>query len=101
MYRLDAGHRALLDTAEGVGRGYEVREFTLALPAGPLPVFAYEATEVDELLLPFGWYRALVLAGAREHGLAPDHVAALERVGYVDDPDRQRHALHMALIEGG
>ena len=34
----------------------------------------------DPSLTPYDWYKAFVLAGAREHGLPQDYVAALDAV---------------------
>jgi gamma-glutamylcyclotransferase len=52
---------------------------------------------VDAGLPPYSWYKALVLAGARQHGLPVDYVAMLEAVIAVQDGDAARHGKHMEL----
>ncbi len=64
-------------------------------------VVLYSATSTDSALKPYTWYRELVVAGAREHGLPHEYVQSLQVAAAVEDPDRERHAHNMALIRGG
>ncbi|MDX6560182.1 MAG: hypothetical protein QOF72_3231 [Blastocatellia bacterium] len=45
---------------------------------------------LDDTLQPYDWYKALVLAGAREHNLPTEYVSALENIATVQDPDTAR-----------
>jgi hypothetical protein len=60
-----------------------------------LEAFTYCATQIDDRLLPYDWYKQHVLRGALEHGLPPDYVAAIHAVQTIADPDgaRQQHEL--------
>jgi hypothetical protein len=60
-----------------------------------------DQTDIDHSLRPYSWYRALVVAGAREHRIPEDYIALLETVATQEDPDRTRHAMNMRLIDGG
>ena len=51
----------------------------------------------DAGLVPFDWYHALVVAGARQHGLPADYVARLEAVATAPDPDPHRPEKRNAL----
>ena len=47
---------------------------------------SYVAPETAPDPTPFGWYKRLIVDGAREHGLPAAYVAELERLPERDDP---------------
>ena len=53
--------------------------------AGPVAAVMYYATDKDPSLRPYHWYKALVIAGAREHGLPVGYRSRLELVVTVSD----------------
>ena len=95
--------RARLDAAEGLGRGYRDTQVRVETAHGTLTAFAYVATPdaVDATLAPFGWYRDLVVAGARESALPDRYISALAAVTTVADPDEERARRHRRLLGGG
>jgi gamma-glutamylcyclotransferase len=97
LYRVPAAEKAGLDAAEGLGQGYDERRVTVHCAAGEVVCTLYQATHVDPGLPPYSWYKALVLAGARQHGLPATYVAMLASVVAVQDADTARHQKHMAL----
>ncbi len=92
----------LLDKAEGVGSGYERKTVVLETNVGAIQADAYRARPdaIDENLKPYGWYRDLVLAGAREHGFSVEYVDEVENREVKDDPDPERAARHRRILEG-
>lgn len=91
VYHIDADELALLDAAEG--EGYERIEVTV-MPIGGQPMIdavTYRARRewIDEGR-PFDWYRDLVVAGARQHGLPEPYAAAVESLDADPDPDPER-----------
>jgi gamma-glutamylcyclotransferase len=60
-------------------------------------VLAYVATKTQAQIQPYSWYRALVVAGAVEHGLPSAYVDGLRGTPVRQDPDDKRHSLNMAL----
>ena len=89
VYCLDAGERPLLDSAEG--EGYEPIEVTVAGAEGFLDVFTYRALpDWRRDGLPYDWYRDLVAAGARQHGLPEVYAAAVAAMDAREDPDTER-----------
>ena len=58
------------------------------------------AAYIDPACVPFDWYRDLVVAGAREHGLPAASIHALERTPAVPDPDAERAAGARRLLRG-
>jgi gamma-glutamylcyclotransferase len=97
VYRIDSAEKPLLDQAESLGVGYRDEQVTVHMGSEPVRVWLYKALQVDADAVPYDWYHALVLGGAREHGLPADYLRALEAVRTRVDPDLQRAAQHFAL----
>jgi cation transport regulator ChaC len=98
VYRIAEAERPVLDCAEGLGMGYRLAWVNVRLVGGePCRTFLYLATQVDERLLPFTWYKQHVLIGARENRLPEAYIRRIERVQACEDEDRQRHRQEMAI----
>ena len=99
LFEIADMERARLDTAEGLGRGYRDTQVRIETAHGMLTAFTYVATPdaVDATLVPFDWYRDLVVAGARESGLPDPYVTALASVTAICDPDSVRANRHRRL----
>jgi len=89
VYEIDRAEKPLLDDAEGLHRGYAERAVVLEGP-GAVRALLYHATDIERSLRPYHWYKAFVLAGAREHGLPAEYVGAIAAVDSIPDPDRAR-----------
>jgi gamma-glutamylcyclotransferase len=98
LYEIADAEKEALDKAEGLGHGYKEIEIQVLCDGRQLIAKAYQATEVDYVLTPYSWYRALVLAGAKEHHLPEGYIARLAAVSAQEDPDRERHNKYMYLI---
>lgn len=102
LFSFDPSERAALDRAEGVGNGYAHATVTVLNDKGRRrKVLTYLATpdSIDDSLRPYGWYKEFVLAGAREHGLPQDYVAAqILSVEAVEDPDKVREMKQQATL---
>lgn len=97
LYEVPPEEKPGLDAAEGLGHGYDERRVTVRSAGQDVPCALYQATHVDPGLPPYSWYKALVLAGARQHGLPVAYLDTLAAVVAVQDGDADRHARHMAL----
>lgn len=100
MYRLHADQLARLDTFEGQGYRRAQVDVVVRGATDSVPVFAYLARTnfITAGLRPFGWYRELVLAGARYRGFPAAYIAAIAQVPVMHDPDARRNRLHRAII---
>ena len=98
LYEIATNEKADLDKAEGVGFDYDKAEIEVLCCGVWVKAKTYIATTTDPTLKPYTWYRALVIAGAKEHGLPADYIARLEAVPADQDPDQKRHDENMALI---
>lgn len=100
LYEIGWEELALLDKSEGVGRGYE-REEALVVTWQSRNVTAHTyiapPPHVDETLLPFDWYSALCIAGARQHSLPARYIEALQAMPTRPDPIADREHRQRAL----
>lgn len=100
LYRLDIDEKPLLDAAEGVSHGYNADQVQVRIGDSRRRVHTYFADPdyIDEALRPYGWYKELVVSGARMHKLPSAYVAGLERQDALDDPDNSRAERHWRII---
>jgi hypothetical protein len=103
LFSFDPAERAKLDEAEGVGRGYARAMVTVINEKGRRrKILTYLATPeyIDDSLKPYGWYKDLVLAGGREHGLPPEYIAEhIQTVEAIEDPNKTRDKKQRATVE--
>jgi gamma-glutamylcyclotransferase (GGCT)/AIG2-like uncharacterized protein YtfP len=100
LFRVNPDELTALDEAEHRGRGYERCRVHPQTAEQTFEAFAYVAQPayIDDALLPYGWYKALVMAGAHQHGLPPSYRAHLDSVRTYPDPDESRRASHQSLV---
>jgi len=101
LFRLSSEQWSELGRIEGAGVGYELLRVVVETNTGEVSASAFEAQPdfVDPTLVPFDWYRALVIEGASFHRFPEEYIAALEAVETTTDPDRARAAASWALLE--
>ncbi len=99
IYEIAAADKPSLDFAEGLGAGYDEKEAAIHTAHGVIRAHLYCATHIDPVVLPLHWYKAFVVAGARQHELPAEYIAALEAVPAVDDPDAARDLQNRTLLE--
>lgn len=98
VYELPEAAIAALDAAEGAGFGYE--QSTIRVDGfGECMTYLAQSSHIDETLEPFTWYKALVLAGCRWHRFPGAYIEAIEATPAAVDPDQDRHARHLRLLE--
>ena len=98
VYEFSLENKQYLDAIEGVGRGYT--DARIELPRfGEAWVYLAEPSYINEDLVPYDWYHAFVLDGARLNKFPAPYVAQITRVAPNRDPDPQRRADNMAIID--
>jgi hypothetical protein len=91
VFSIDESEKSNLDSAEGLGSGYEETKIDVeGITEGPLRVVAYYATNINEDLKPYHWYKGQTVDGAKEHGLPPDYIKKIEAFESITDPDPER-----------
>ena len=98
IYKIARAEKAKLDQAEGLGNGYDERTVRVESHSGSVEVHLYYATNIDRSEVPYDWYKALVVAGARENGLPAGYIAALDAVRSKPDPNADRERKNAALL---
>ena len=98
LYKVAAREKRDLDQAEGLGQGYAEIDIDVLCEGERIAAKAYQATDIVQPLRPYSWYRALVVAGARERRFPEGYIALLEAIAAQEDPDRARHDKNMRLI---
>ncbi|MGV6826937.1 MAG: gamma-glutamylcyclotransferase family protein [bacterium] len=87
-----------LDKCEGLGKGYEQKYVELTTTDGEhITAMTYYATRIDSELRPYHWYKAHVLAGAREHGLPAKYIEKYINIVSLPDPDSERHMTEIGI----
>lgn len=101
LFELDATRLERLHAAEGPA--YAFVELDVHARAGRCRAAIYRgrAEWLDDALMPFDWYHAFVLGGAREHGLPGDYVRQLEAVASRRDTDRERAHVNALILRQG
>jgi hypothetical protein len=99
VYSLSQSQRDMLDDIEGPG--YAAQNVSVRTPSGMLTAYAYvaRAEHMDAGLQPFSWYKSIVVAGARVHALPEHYVESLSAVWSLSDPDAERDAHHVAMLD--
>ncbi len=98
VYELLASEKPALDRYEGLGKGYDEKLVSLILPDDkPLCATTYFATHIDASLSPYHWYKEHVIRGAREHALPDEHIAFIESIPSVPDPDQDQHIRELSI----
>jgi len=100
VYSLSQYQRDMLDEFEGPG--YASQNISVRTRSGELTAYAYvaRAEHVDTGLQPFSWYKSIVVDGARVHALPEYYIESLAVVWSQSDPDSERDAHHLAMLDG-
>jgi len=85
LFEIDKDQEKVLDGFEGKGYSESFIEVS-----GFAEVKTYVANRTDKILVPFHWYKDIVVAGAIRHKLPDGYVAQIRAVESKDDPDKQR-----------
>ncbi len=100
IYEIDPREKSRLDRIEGAGAGYDTHWEELLLNGVRTRAFVYVASSgyVDEKLMPYRWYKEMVLAGARHHRFPAAYISALRAVEAAEDRDKQRRKANEEIL---
>lgn len=104
IFEIDPSEKRKLDSAEGLGKGYEEKNVTVILMEQverEIDALAYIATNKNPILKPYDWYKAFVVAGAVEHKLPESYIEWLRSVHSKPDHDSERYSRNEALLFQG
>lgn len=101
IYEIPLSEKSLLDRAEGLGAGYNETQLEIETSQGALSAWLYYAESTSTSVLPYSWYKAIVIAGAKAASLPEDYIRRLDGVNAIEDPDRNRAEENFALANNG
>ncbi len=100
LYTLDVAEKPALDEAEALGIGYTEIRADIVTSDENIAAWLYVAIDIDASLIPYDWYKAFVVEGAREHALPQDYIAVLEAIVAKPDADVARAAANARILAG-
>ncbi len=98
IYDVSPTEMSLLDKHEGAGSGYDRASINVDR-FGACITYIAAATHVDESLLPFSWYRDLVVVGCEKLRFPQHYIERVKAIEVKRDLDCDRHAAYMQLVE--
>ena len=101
VYTIAHEEKAILDRVEGLGNGYAEKEITVRSNGDIYPCFTYQAQQhfIDGSLLPYHWYKQLVLLGANHLNFPENYRFFIASRRSVADPDGRRKEQNEILIK--
>jgi len=97
IYDVPARELNLLDKAEGAGAGYD-RTTIKVDDFGDCVIYLAAFEHIDESLVPFCWYRALVVAGCEQLAFPAEYIERIRAVEAVQDKVGDRRNFHLNLV---
>jgi len=100
VFEIEPCEVVTLDNAEGLGKGYDKLNVRVTSKQGvKLEVFLYFATNMDDSLLPFSWYKRHVIEGAKSAGLSDSYISEIMDITTINDLDSSRESRELEIYE--
>ncbi|HEX8874444.1 MAG TPA: gamma-glutamylcyclotransferase family protein [Nitrosospira sp.] len=100
LYRINVKEKSNLGKAEGLGIGYSEANIQIVTATGTHTATTYVASYKEPVLRPYQWYKALVIAGAVEHGLPAQYCEWLRTFEAQADANAERRTEREAQLFG-
>lgn len=101
LFEMDLRDQPRLDKEESLGCGYNRVNLTIHVNGSETGAFSYlaEKSYIDDTLVPYCWYKAYVLEGARSNGLPDRYIEKqIDSVVCLPDPQPLRERRHYAIL---
>ena len=100
LFQISFQEKFILDDIENLNEGYNEYQISVETPQEIVEAFTYIAPEdfQDESLIPFDWYKAFVVLGAKMSGLPKEYIRLLEQFPEKTDHDLERSERKWTLI---
>ena len=91
IYEIKLAEKPALDRIEGLGIGYD--EFAIDVPNfGSCSTYTARASHIDDNLVPFDWYKEMVVIGCHTHEF-PDTYSSRIRAVSASSGARSSHSI--------
>ena len=97
IYEMRASEKNGLDIIEGLNSGYSLAQLDIT-DLGAAFFYRAEDEYIDNGLLPFDWYKKLVVAGSRYHAFPEQYIEHINCIRAVPDHDKIRHQSNMEIL---
>lgn len=99
LFSMAVHEKPILDEIEGAG--YVVSEVTVQHEGKERQAFMYVAEHgyIDDLLLPFQWYKDFVLQGARFLSFPDEQLQLIDAVPAINDVNVERQASNESILK--
>lgn len=97
LYEINETEKSALDRAEGLGNGYDEKFIRVFNTKRSFKAVTYCATNINNTLKPFTWYKQHVLVGAREANLPQEYIDAIESIPAIEDHDKSRESEQFSI----
>ncbi len=100
LFQIDMKRKPDLDRAEGLGKGYELKQVDVLVENKIVQASTYFATTPDRSSknLPYDWYLELILAGAKEHALPEEYTDLIHAQPTKSDKDVLRASKNRSIL---
>lgn len=101
VFEISHSEKVKLDTSEGLGEGCREEPIRVVIDDSQLTGLAYIADDdaVDDSLMPYDWYKEMVLLGAEYHGFPEEYLQAIKAVPSRPDRDKARSAIEWTIVK--
>jgi gamma-glutamylcyclotransferase len=99
IYEMLTSEKQQLDKIEGLNVGYRQAQIDIA-DVGSTFFYVADEAFIDSKLLPFDWYKELVMAGGRFHTFPETYLAEIASIKVTMDTDPVRYQSNMAIVHG-
>jgi len=97
VYEMLESEKNDLDKVEGLHSGYSLAQIEIP-ELGTSFFYQAEYDYIDDELLPFDWYKEMVVAGGRYHAFPDTYLMQINRVAAMSDNDIARHQHNMEIL---
>ncbi|MCB2263405.1 MAG: gamma-glutamylcyclotransferase [Candidatus Thiosymbion ectosymbiont of Robbea hypermnestra] len=100
LFKMAASEKVDLDRYEDDGDGYRGVSIDVSWKGTKYTCLTYlaDSSHIDDSLLPYEWYRQLVILGAEYLNFPRHYVEAIYDVGSISDPDKKRRLANETLV---
>jgi len=94
IYQFNSYEKEELDKAEG---GYSPEKMQIGKFDNVLVYLANE-NQINNNLLPYTWYKDIVIAGAQYHNLPEEYIEIIKSFKAITDPDQEREKKQRLIV---
>ena len=103
LFSIDSNEKALLDKAEGLGKGYNEGTLTFfdeTNKSYAAQIYIADSNTIDYTLLPYDWYKEFIVSGAIRNKLPAEYILQLQSISCIRDHDEARRIKNYSILSG-